>query len=200
MTRPMLAGDRLRLRPIERSDLDAFIANAQDPLVGEIAGFTEPMGRAGAERWFDRTNARTQSGEMAYFVVSELNDDRFIGAISLRGIEVQHGHGELGIFMDRDHQGHGWGSEAQRVLLDYAFGELRLERVSLTVSPSNARAIRSYEKVGFSREAVLRHAYWHHGAWEDAILMGILRDEWLSQNRPRSWQLGESGETDRPEG
>src|SRR6266568_3048597 len=98
-------------------------------------------------------SARTQGGEMAYFVVSELNDDRFIGAISLRGIEVQHGHGELGIFMDRDHQGQGWGSEAQRVLLEYAFGELRLERVSLTVSPSNARAIRSYQKVGFSQEA-----------------------------------------------
>jgi RimJ/RimL family protein N-acetyltransferase len=68
------------------------------------------------------------------------------------------------------------------VLLDHAFGEMRLERVFLTVSPSNARAIRSYEKVGFSREGVLRHAYWHHGAWVDALLMSILRPEWAAQS------------------
>ncbi len=186
MTRPMLAGERLSLRLLERRDLEAYAAGANDPLVGGLAGFTEPIGRDGAERWFERASERMLSGELLSFAVCELNDDRFVGAISLRGIERTDGHAELGIYMDRDHQGSGWGTEAQRVLLDHAFGEMRLERVFLTVSPSNARAIRSYKKVGFTREGVLRHAYWHRGAWVDALLMSILRPEWATQSPAQS--------------
>jgi RimJ/RimL family protein N-acetyltransferase len=189
--RPMLAGERLWLRPLERRDLEAYAAGANDPLVGGLAGFTEPIGRDGAERWFERASERMLSGELLSFAVCELNDDRFVGSISLRGIERTDGHAELGIYMDRDHQGSGWGTEAQRVLLDHAFGEMRLERVFLTVSPSNARAIRSYEKAGFTREGVLRHAYWHRGDWVDAILMSILRPEWAAQSPvPPSLQPG----------
>jgi len=191
MTRPMLAGPRLWLRPIEVEDLEAHVAAVNDPLVGEPAGYTVPLGRAGAEHWFERTKERILTGEMLYFAVCELGDDRFIGAISLRRFEPVDGHAELGIYMDREHQGSGWGTEAQGVLLDHAFGELRMQRIELTVSPSNSRAIRSYEKVGFTREGVLRHVYWHRGAWEDAVLMSILHNEWMSGERPRSWEIAE---------
>ena len=80
--------------------------------------------------------------------------------------------------MDKDHIGSGWGTDAQRTLLAFGFGTLGLERISLTVSASNARAIRSYEKVGFQREGVMRSSFRVAGERQDTVLMAILRDEW----------------------
>jgi RimJ/RimL family protein N-acetyltransferase len=75
------------------------------------------------------------------------------------------------------------------VLLDFAFGELRLERVYLHVFDFNARAIHVYERVGFTLEATEREAYYRHGHHHDMHLMGILRHEWEAQGRPRTWEL-----------
>ena len=88
------------------------------------------------------------------------------------------GNAELAIYMDRDHIGAGWGTEAQRTLLAFGFGTLGLERVWLTVDLDNPRAIRSYEKVGFQREGVMRRSRRVLGGLTDAVFMAILRDEW----------------------
>ena len=89
-----------------------------------------------------------------------------------------HGNAELAIYMDRDHIGAGWGTDAQRVLLEFGFNTLRLERIYLTVDSENARAIRSYEKVGFKKEGVMRRSWQFKGRLADSVLMAILRDEW----------------------
>ena len=80
--------------------------------------------------------------------------------------------------MDRDHIGKGWGTDVRRTLLAFGFGTLGLERVWLTVNADNDRAIRSYEKVGFQREGVMRRSFRVRGQLTDSLLMSILRDEW----------------------
>ena len=69
------------------------------------------------------------------------------------------------------------------ILLRYAFTELNLWRVSLGVFEYNPRAIRSYEKVGFQHEGRSRKHLNHEGKRWDIFFMGILRDEWLAQNK-----------------
>ena len=81
------------------------------------------------------------------------------------------------------------GTDAMNALLDFAFGELRLERVSLEVFDYNPRAIRSYEKAGYRVEVRRRRARFHRGAFHDVIGMAILRDDWLALDRARSWEL-----------
>ncbi|MEL7657044.1 MAG: GNAT family protein, partial [Bacillota bacterium] len=68
--------------------------------------------------------------------------------------------------------------EALRLLLRYAFDELNLYRVQLTVFSYNPGAIRLYEKLGFVREGVFREAVHRDGARHDMILYGLLRREW----------------------
>jgi RimJ/RimL family protein N-acetyltransferase len=80
--------------------------------------------------------------------------------------------------MDHDHIGSGWGTDAQRALLAFGFGTVGLERVWLTVNAENARAIRSYEKVGFQREGLMRRSFRVNGTLTDTVMMAILREEW----------------------
>jgi RimJ/RimL family protein N-acetyltransferase len=130
-----------------------------------------------------------QQGKTLYmFTICPLGETRGIGNVSLRDVDRENGSAELAIVIsDRDFLSRGYGTDAVRCIVDFGFGELRLERIFLHVFDYNARARRSYEKAGFAVDAILRHARFHHGVHHDVHLMAILRDEWLAEERLRAW-------------
>jgi RimJ/RimL family protein N-acetyltransferase len=77
--------------------------------------------------------------------------------------------------------GHGYGTEATRLMVGHAFTRLEVHRVGLSVFAFNQRAIRSYEKAGFAVEGRAREAVWRDGRFWDEIHMGILGHEWRAQ-------------------
>jgi RimJ/RimL family protein N-acetyltransferase len=76
----------------------------------------------------------------------------------------------------------GYGTDAMNVLLRFAFIEINLRRVTLTVFEYNPRAIRSYEKAGFRHEGRKRQLLHREGKRWDELYMGILREEWMELN------------------
>ncbi len=116
----------------------------------------------------------------AFFQIHTLEDGRLIGLVGLGRIYWSHGDCWVGIAIgDRADWGKGYGTDAMRVMLRYAFIELNLHRVSLGVFAYNPRAIRSYEKLGFRREGCGRQEIHRDGQWWDAVYMGLPREEWL---------------------
>ncbi|MDQ2854600.1 MAG: GNAT family N-acetyltransferase [Chloroflexota bacterium] len=176
--RPLLRGERVWLRPLEARDMPAYVAGINDTEVGAFAGYRMPFSIEQASAWLARTLEQSRAGEGFFFTVCELGDDRFIGTTWLKDVHLLDGNAELAIYMDKDHIGSGWGTDAQRILLAFGFGTIGLERISLLVNAGNARAIRSYEKVGFQREGLLRRSFRAAGQMQDTLLMAILRDEW----------------------
>ena len=119
-----------------------------------------------------------------FFMIRSLEDDRIIGEIGLDGVQWSHGDSFVGIGIgERELWNKGYGTDAMNVLLRYAFDELNLHRVSLTVFEYNPRAIRSYEKVGFVREGSERKFLVRDGKRWDMFYMGILREEWLARQQ-----------------
>jgi RimJ/RimL family protein N-acetyltransferase len=117
------------------------------------------------------------------FAIRILTDDCLIGLIGLYTIYWLHREAFVGIQIgERDYWGKGYGTDALQALLRFAFEELNLKRVSLSVLEGNARAMRSYEKCGFRYEGRQRHAWAYDGRRWDEIYMGLLRDEWLAMN------------------
>jgi RimJ/RimL family protein N-acetyltransferase len=184
--RPMLKGERIWLRPLEERDMTAYAAGINDTEVGVPAGYRWPMSLDQARAWLERQQDSARRGDAFFFAVCELGDDRFVGTVWLKEVSWMDGSAELAIYMDRDHIGSGWGTDAQRTLLAFGFGSLGLERVWLTVDAENQRAIRSYEKVGFRREGVMRNARRGPDGLADAQLMAILRDEWQEGTRTQA--------------
>jgi RimJ/RimL family protein N-acetyltransferase len=84
----------------------------------------------------------------------------------------------LAIAIGPDTWDQGYGQEALGLLVDFAFRELNLYRIQLTVFAYNARAIRVYEKLGFRREGVFRAFLERDGQRHDMLLYGLLRPEW----------------------
>ncbi len=186
---PMLRGERVWLRPVEPGDVVEDSQFAGDAEVGHFLGAKTPMSRAAAERLAGEI--LSQVGQTGYpYAICLLGEQRSIGTIFLRGVDKVNGSGVVGIFIgDRRYLGKGYGTDALNALVDFGFGELRLERIELEVFDYNLRAIRSYEKAGFQTDALLRRARFHRGSFHDVHLMSILRDDWLALARPRSWEL-----------
>ncbi|HET8586472.1 MAG TPA: GNAT family protein [Candidatus Limnocylindria bacterium] len=185
---PMLRGERVWLRPLEKADVVEAVMD--DAELAHYAGFKVPFAPESQERWFSKQ--LEQTGETTFqFVVCPLGSRERIGGCGLRSIDRVNGDAELSIFMFRGSWGMGLGTDAVNALLDFGFGELRLERIYLQVFDYNPRAMRSYQKSGFVQEAVLRRARFHRGAHHDVILMAILRHEWDALPRKRAWEYGQ---------
>lgn len=176
--RPMIQGQRVWLRPLEERDMPAYAAGINDTEVGIPAGYRWPMSVDLARAWLERQQDSVKRGDAFLFAVCELGDDRFIGTTWLKEVSWMDGSAELAIYMDHDHIGAGWGTDAVHTLLRFGFVSLGLRRIWLTVDADNARAIRSYEKVGFQREGVMRQARRGLNGLADSVMMAILRDEW----------------------
>ena len=115
------------------------------------------------------------------FTIRALEDNRLLGDINLFVVnEWGPRDAFVGIAIgNRSDWGKGYGTDAMKVMLGYAFTEINLRRVTLNVFEYNPRAIRSYEKVGFQHEGRLRSALLRDGKRWDMLYMGILREDWM---------------------
>jgi RimJ/RimL family protein N-acetyltransferase len=120
-----------------------------------------------------------------FFSIRKLDDNRLLGDINLDVINNWNSRDAfvgLGIG-DRNDWGKGYGTDAMNIILRFAFTELNLHRVTLTVFEYNPRAIRSYEKVGFCHEGRLRSILLRDGKRWDMLYMGILAEDWKEKNQ-----------------
>jgi RimJ/RimL family protein N-acetyltransferase len=183
-----LRGQRVYLRPLEPSDADVVHGWYEDTRVQTLMG-DPPMSSAARRRRYEDA-VKGDGAEVFRFVICLLEDDRPIGRTDLFEIDRQNGSCAFGITIGPPQLwGQGLGTDAVNALVDFAFGQLRMERVWLDTDDHNARAQAAYRKAGFTEEGRFRRAFYQDGRWSDDIRMAMLRDEWEALTRPRSWDL-----------
>jgi len=189
--RHLIRGERVYLRPAERNDIPYFVRWFNDAETASFLSLRAPMSIAAEEQWFERLQADNGKSRW-HFVMCLLATGRPIGTIGLFDVDEVNGSAGMGIMIgEKSLWGKGLGTDALNALLDFGFGELRLERIWLEVNDDNLRGKRSYEKCGFKFEGTERHAMYRDGRHRDIDLMSILRDEWSALTRRRSWEFEE---------
>ena len=184
---PHLYGHRIRLRAAEKTDIETFCRWVNDPDVTENLMLVFPMSQVEEERWYEKMLEQPPS---EHVLVIEIRDpdkpaDWFtIGTCQFIHIDWRNRSGEVGIMIgEKTHWDQGYGTETMRLLLEYGFNTLNLNRVWLQVYAKNPRGIRAYEKAGFVHEGRFRQAHYQHGKYFDVHLMSVLKDEWLAIQR-----------------
>jgi RimJ/RimL family protein N-acetyltransferase len=133
-----------------------------------------PVSLASYEARFDRHLAQPPE-DLVEFVIEV--GGNIIGSCELHFIDHFHRRCDLGIALGSDYWSKGFGQDAVRVLVDYAFTYLDMRRVGLRVLAHDARAIGAYAKAGFVEEGRLRAYSIFEGQPRDDLLMAILRDD-----------------------
>lgn len=129
-----------------------------------------------------------------FFGIRTLAEDKLIGELALDVVNWSGREAFVGLGIgETEYWGKGCGTDAMNVLLRFAFTEINLHRVTLSVFEYNPRAIRSYEKAGFRHEGRVRRALNKEGRRWDVLYMGILREEWLERNRITSGDVQVTG-------
>ena len=166
---PILDGALVRLRPVVEADRAALIGVLSDPTV------VEWWDTRGPENSADELTA----GEPGWFVWAIEADGEFAGSIqATEENDPDYRHAGIDIFMATPFQGRGLGSDAVRTVARWLFDVRGHHRLTIDPAAANARAIRTYEKVGFRPVGVMRR--YERGvdqAFHDGLLMDMLRGE-----------------------
>jgi RimJ/RimL family protein N-acetyltransferase len=118
-----------------------------------------------------------------FFSIRTLAEDKLIGKLNLDVVNWSGRDAFVGLGIgETDYWSKGYGTDVMNILLRFAFTEINLRRVTLTVFEYNPRAIRSYEKAGFRHEGRQRRLLNREGQRWDELFMGILREEWMELN------------------
>ena len=164
------AGIYLRLMTREDTDLIVAWRNSDDVRKNFI--YQEPFTRQGHESWIRNM---VEKGKVVQDIICDLASDRPLGSVYIRDIDRQHNKAEYGIFIGEAHaRGRGIGTAAAKLMLRYCFAEEKLHRIYLRALAGNERAIRSYEKAGFRKEACLKDDVRIDGKYCDIIWMAAI--------------------------
>jgi RimJ/RimL family protein N-acetyltransferase len=176
----LLSGTRVRLTAFTPDDVAALARWYQDTAFLRL--YDAEVAHPKNEKQVADLIAERQKSATAYiFAVRPLDGNDLVGYAEIDGILWSQGTGWLSIGIgDLAHRGQGYGTEAMQLLLRFAFDELNLRRVQLTVFSYNDPALRLYERLGFRREGVFREFLLRDGQTHDMILYGLLRREWGS--------------------
>ena len=170
----MRAEKEIYLREMTAADEELIVKWRNTDFVRQNFIYRKPFTVEGHRSWVE---TMIKTGKVVQFIICT-KEDKPIGSVYLRNIDRQHHKAEYGIFIgEEDALGKGYGTGAAKLMLAYAFEELKLHKVMLRLLAGNERAKRSYEKAGFVQEAYLKDEVFLDGAFRDVILMAHLAPE-----------------------
>ncbi|MBI2749784.1 MAG: GNAT family N-acetyltransferase [Burkholderiales bacterium] len=171
---------RLLLRPLHATDAPGVMALFTDAAFMRF-GTTPPFAAMDeADALIARDMQAMASGERIRLGIERLADHALIGICTLFNLDAQCRSAEIGYGLLSDAWGQGYMHEAVVALLDYGFGELKLNRVEADIDPRNTRSAKSLERAGFTKEGLLRESCIVNGVLTDSARYGLLQREWTA--------------------
>ncbi|MFP6570831.1 MAG: GNAT family protein [Dehalococcoidia bacterium] len=175
-------GGTVCLRPITLRDRPLIYRWLNNPVVMAFwEGTDRPLSKVKSVGWVERFVSDDASLEC--LIIETVG--RPIGFIELSLYPKSEGYGHLveidiciGETSDWER---GYGSAALSALLHWLFTSTNTHRAFLQPRAANERAVHVYEKVGFYREGVLKQAEYHHGEYQDIVMMAAIRNQWLAE-------------------
>ncbi len=166
---------RVYLRLMTKNDTDNIVSWRNKEEVRSQFIYQKLFTRESHEKWME---TMVDTGKVVQMIIVENESEKPIGSVYLRDIDYEHKKAEYGIFIgELDYLGKGYGTEAAELMINYAFEYLELHKVMLRVYAENKRAIKSYEKAGFKKEAYLKDDVFVQGEFKDIVLMAIIHNE-----------------------
>jgi RimJ/RimL family protein N-acetyltransferase len=180
---PTLRGAGVELRAIEASDVDALYTIFGDAEVARYWSRPAFTDRQQALGFYAEICEGFAGRSLFQWGIVEGDGRNLLGTCTLYAFDGAPWRCEIGFALGRGAWGRGIATRGVAVALGFAFEALGVHRVEADVDPRNARSLRLLERLGFRREGLLRERYCVGGEVQDALMLGLLRDEW--PNEPR---------------
>ncbi|KAI0394422.1 putative GNAT family acetyltransferase [Xylariaceae sp. FL0594] len=166
------------LRPESKENSNKWREDIKKSLLGVVICLapTTPASEEGQSK----SKAETEGGS------GSEDSGEPVGILTLKALPPSHAPHrwtDVGIDIARRHRGKGYGAEAIRWSLWWAFQMAGLHRVQIQAFSFNAGAMKLYQRLGFKEEGRLREHMWFDGGWHDNMIYGMLEDDWREGQR-----------------
>jgi diamine N-acetyltransferase len=177
----LIAGERAALGLLRREYTPALARWFNDPEVRRGLAHRGIVNVDAEEKWYEEVTeaARAPRPESMHFAIHDVSDGALVGTCGLEAIDYAYSRADFGIFLG-DRRGQGIGTDATRLVLDWAFTMIGLHNVMLEVYSWNEQAQRAYEQAGFREIGRRREAVTALGKRCDAILMDAIAADFES--------------------
>ena len=175
-----LESERLLLRPFVPDDFAALYALQSRPDMVRWL-YWGPRDEDEVRDVLEKKIARTDfvhDGDSLSLAVVLKESGEVIGESVLFLRSTRHRQGEIGFAVHPDHQGHGYATEAGRLILELAFGQFDLHRVIGRLEPRNTASAGVLERLGMRKEAHLVENELVKGEWQSEAVYALLQREW----------------------
>ena len=164
------------VRPVKKEDMKSFYKAAQDEEIRYMTGTRHVFTM---DQLYEHYERIIQDETRFDFAICLRDNDELLGYLSIVEIDRENQKAGFRIALhSRGHLNKGYGTEAVRLALKFAFETLKLNRLQLEVFSHNSRALRAYEKAGFKREGIIRQSLFLNNQYSDEIIMGMLKKEY----------------------
>ena len=178
MSAPVLSDGTVTVRQLRESDVDAYVAAFRDdPELANLLGYEQDGDTQLALKWANAAWSDPPDLRSWEFAIADAETDAFLGTIMIHSCDWKNRRAETGFWLTPQARGRGGLTRALRLVLDWAFGELELERMELTALPENVAVPRIAENFGYTFEGTMRGRNFERGRRVDLLLWGLLGDE-----------------------
>jgi RimJ/RimL family protein N-acetyltransferase len=174
----LFAGRLIRLRAVEPEDWEHHYQwDVSDTDGGRFTSeIWFPSARGVIRQWAEEVSKQRSENDVFRFSVETLNGE-WVGTLNTHSINRRCGTFMYGLAILPAHRRKGYASEAIRLVLRYYFHERRYQKVNAEVYSFNEPSIRLHEALGFTLEGRLRRMVYTEGAYHDALIYGMTREE-----------------------
>jgi RimJ/RimL family protein N-acetyltransferase len=169
----MIRGERVSLKPITEADLGFICDIESDKSIWQFDNITTDR-EVVKKNFIDRM----KNAKFHDFII-QINDERQtpIGEVNIWSYIEERQSWEIGYAVLSDHQGKGYCTEALKLLLSFAFDELKAHKVVAMCNDENIASSKVMKKIGMTKEGTFREEYLLNGKWVNQLFFSILQSE-----------------------
>lgn len=171
---------RVYLRALEPDDYKTSINWRRNDLIwSQLGGGKYYVSESYEKKWVENAIFDDKSIRLAVCLKA---DDTYIGNVYITDINMTNRSGHIHVLIgEQAYWGQGYATEAYLQLIEYAFNERGLHRLTAHILESNIASQKMHSKCGFKQEGVLRESVFKNGRWQNQVVMSLLEDEYRSR-------------------
>jgi [ribosomal protein S5]-alanine N-acetyltransferase len=178
-----IKGKKVSLRSLTKTDANEMYSNLKNEIYFRVTGIPTYKNLKQGYQYIRRSHAARKKGTDQIFAVVDTKTGIFYGMLGLHQLKTNHQNGEIGYWVAKNYWGQGIATAAVELALKFAFVSLKLHRVYANVFPYNQASMAVLKRNGFKREGILREHFKLRNQYLDNIVFGILKKEFLAQQK-----------------
>ncbi len=176
---------RLNIRPLDKRDVEALFEIKSDPEVTTKYCVEPDQSVEDTRIWVDKRLEDYTKRDVTYWVLALKDNDRAIGGCCFWNFDPTLRCAEIGYELHRAYWSKGYTSEALPVILTYGFTDMDLHRIEALPLAFNEPSVKLLIKLGFKWEGTIRERVFFRRRFEDQLIFGLLKDEWINRKNPQ---------------